>query len=165
MMNRKSAFLLIALLLPVLVFVFLKFFGKNEFAVVPLFQTAESKLPSDCLGVTIPYFVSDSAYINLKQAHELDSILIIFYEATSAELTISDMQLTRLTEYLQLDKAVGFKRITQKNKSVECALLLKPSLDLALLDSKKRIRGQYNSNDRDEVDRLMTELDIILKRY
>lgn len=164
-MIRKPLFLIIALLLPVLVFIFLKFFGRNEFSVVPLFQTSESKLPSGCEGITIPYFLSDSSYLNFKQDHESDSLLIIFYEATAAELTVSDVQLSRLTEYLQVDEAVGFKRISEKSKSIECALLLKPSLDLALLDSKKRIRGQYNSNDRDEVDRLMTELDIILKRY
>ncbi len=164
-MNRKSLFLLIALLLPVLVFIFLKFFGKNEFAVVPLFQTSESEVPAGCDSVTIPYFLSDSSYLNFNQGHESDSLLIIFYEAMSEELAKSDMQLSRLTEYLQVDEAVGFKRITETSKSIECALLLKPSLDMALLDSKKRIRGQYNSNDRDEVDRLMTELDIILKRY
>jgi len=164
-MNRKSLFLLIALLLPVLVFIFLKVFGKNEFTVDPLFQTSESKIPPGCTEVSIPYFILDSAYLAFKQGHESDSLLIIFYEAMSAELAKSDLQLSRLTEYLQVDEAVGVKRITEKSKSIECALLLKPSLDLALLDSKRRIRGQYSSTDRDEVDRLMTELDIILKRY
>ena len=64
-----------------------------------------------------------------------------------------------------MDTGVDLMRISKKSKSLECTLLLNPTLDLVLLDGKKRIRGQYNSNERDEVDRLMTELDIILKRY
>lgn len=164
-MNKKSGFLLLALVLPVLVFTFLKFFGKNEFVVEPLFQTAEAKLPPGCAGINIPYVVPDSAYFALKQEHEADSLLIIFYEGMADDLKASEAQLIRLNEYLQLDSGVGFRRISEKSKSVECTLLLNASLDLVLLDGKKRIRGQYNSNDRDEVDRLMTELDIILKRY
>ena len=164
-MNKKFGFLLLALVLPVLVFTFLKFFGKNEFVVEPLFQTDESKLPPGCAGINIPYIVPDSVYLALKQEHEADSLLIIFYEGTANDLKASDAQLIRLTEYLQLDTGVGFMRISEKSNSMECTLLLNAPLDLVLLDGKKRIRGQYNSNDRDEVDRLMTELDIILKRY
>lgn len=164
-MNKKSGFLLLALVLPVLVFTFLKFFGKNEFVVEPLFQTDESKLPPGCAGINIPYNVPDSAYLALKQKHEEDSLLVIFYEGTANDVKASDGQLIRLAEYLQLDTGVGFMRISEKSKSMECTLLLNAPLDLVLLDDQKRIRGQYNSNDRDEVDRLMTELDIILKRY
>lgn len=164
-MNRKFTFLLIALVLPVLVFIFLKFFGRNEFSVEPLFQTTESKLPTGCVGVNIPYIISDGAYLALKKEHEADSLLIIFYESMTNDLKASDAQLIRLAEYLKVDTGIGFIRISEKSTSMECTLLLKSSLDLVLVDGKKRIRGQYNSNDRDEVDRLMTELDIILKRY
>ncbi len=164
-MNRKIIFLLLALALPVLVFVFLKFFGKNEFVVEPLYQTAELKLPLDCAGIKFPYFISDSVYSFLKRGHETDSLLVILYESRAKDVKASADQLIRVQESFQFGTGLGLKRIAMEDKSIACSLLLQSSLDLVLVDAKKRIRGQYNSNDRDEVDRLMTELDIILKRY
>ena len=156
---------MLALIVPVLVFTFLKFFGKNEFAVEPLYQTTEAQIPPECSDIKVPYFISDSIYSFLKQGHEVDSLLIILYENKTKDLKISDVQLTRVQESFQLGTGLGLKRISLGDKSIVCGLLLQSSLDLVLVDAKKRIRGQYNSNDRDEMDRLMTELDIILKRY
>lgn len=164
-MNKKVFFLLFALIVPVLVFIFLKFFGKNEFVVEPLYQTSESKLPAGCSGIKLPYFISDSVYSFLKQGYETDSLLIILYENKAKDLNASNAQLIRLQESFKLGAELGLKRISMAEKSIECGLLLQSSHDLVLVDSRKRIRGQYNSNDRDEVDRLMIELDIILKRY
>lgn len=164
-MNKKVFFLLLALIVPVLVFTFLKFFGKNEFVVEPLYQTGEPKIPAECQAIKVPYFISDSVYSFLKQGHELDSLLIILYESRAKDLNASNAQIMRIQESFQLNNGVGLKRISMAEKSIECSLLLHSSLDLVLVDANKRIRGQYNSNDRDEVDRLMTELDIILKRY
>jgi hypothetical protein len=36
---------------------------------------------------------------------------------------------------------------------------------VALVDHKNRIRGYYDGKDRDEVDRLIVEMKIILKQY
>ena len=155
---------MLALILPLLVFSFLKFFGKNEFVVEPLFQTEASKLPEGC-ALTIPYVISDNVYSFLKQNHEGDSLLIILYERHSKDLSSSETQLDRLKESFQVGTGLGLSHVSSSDESIRCGLALKPSLDLVLVDAKKRIRGQYSSTDRDEVDRLMTELDIILKRY
>ena len=37
MKQKKTVFLFLALILPICIFLFLKFFGKNEFAVEPLY--------------------------------------------------------------------------------------------------------------------------------
>jgi len=163
-MNKKVFFLLLALIVPLLVFTFLKFFGKNEFIVVPLYQTVESKIPPGCDHVQFPYFIADSVYAYLRQGHEKDSLLIILYEPKAKDSGASETQLTRLQESFQMGTGLGLVWIAESEKWIECGLLLS-SFDLVLIDSQQRIRGQYNSNDRDEVDRLMTELDIILKRY
>ena len=163
-MNKKVFFLLLALIVPVLVFSFLKFFGKNEFVVEPLFQTVDSKLPEGC-QVKIPYTIPDSIYSFLKRGHENDSLLIVLFELHTKDLADSETQLGRLQESFPLVNGLGLKRISASAGLSSCSLVLKSSLDMLLVDAKKRIRGQYNSNDRDEVDRLMTELDIILKRY
>ena len=163
-MNKKVVFLLLALIVPVLVFSFLKFFGKNEFVVEPLFQTKESKLPDGC-QIKIPYVIPDSTYSFLRQGHENDSLLIILYEPHCKDLNASETQLSRLQESFPFVIGLGLTRISASAGLSACNLVLKSSLDLVLVDAKRRIRGQYNSNDRDEIDRLMTELDIILKRY
>ena len=164
-MTKKFGFLSLALILPLLVFIFLKFFGKNEFVVEPLFQMGAVKQLPDCPEIKLPYFINDSSYKFLKQEHENDSLLIILCESKSKDFDASEMQLTRLQESFKLGNGLGLKRISNSNKTIECSLLLASPLDLVLVDGKKRIRGQYNSNNRDDVDRLMTELDIILRRY
>ena len=164
-MNKKVFFLLLALIVPVLVFIFLKFFGKNEFSVEPLYQSQESKLPAGCAGIKWPYAIADSSFHFLKEGHEVDTLLVLFCESKAIDLEASEKQLTRLQEAFQFGSGLGLRRIVRLNESLECVLILQPKIDLVLIDSHKRIRGQYSSNDRDEVDRLMTELDIILKRY
>jgi|SRR6478609_299393 len=163
-MNKKVFFLLLALIVPVLVFIFLKFFGKNEFSVEPLYQSLESKLPTGCAGIKLPYAIADSSYHFLKEGHEIDTLLVLFCESKAINLEASEKQLTRLQEAFQFGSGLGLKRTTL-NESLECILLLQPKIDMVLVDAHQRIRGQYSSDDRDEVDRLMTELDIILKRY
>src|SRR2546422_195499 len=65
-MNKKNLYLFLALLLPGLVFVFLKYFGKNEFD-IPVYFT---KGVDDSLACGAPlreqYHISDSAFANLK---------------------------------------------------------------------------------------------------
>ena len=46
-----------------------------------------------------------------------------------------------------------------------CIFATSEPFDVILIDRKGGIRGQYNSSDRDEVDRLLTEIAILLKKY
>jgi len=46
-----------------------------------------------------------------------------------------------------------------------CVLFLKGPADMVVVDRRGRLRGQYILADREEVDRLLTEVSIILKRY
>jgi hypothetical protein len=46
-----------------------------------------------------------------------------------------------------------------------CIFFLSGSQDLVLLDQNGAIRGQYVSQERKEMDRLVTELSILLKQY
>ena len=45
----------------------------------------------------------------------------------------------------------------------ECVFLLNESYDMVLVDKYGFIRGQYLSSDRDELDRLIMEVAIILE--
>jgi hypothetical protein len=40
-----------------------------------------------------------------------------------------------------------------------------PDSAVTIVDNQNRIRGYYDATDRDEVDRLIVEIKIILKQY
>src|SRR6185436_14560156 len=67
-MNKKILYLFIALLLPILIFLFLKYFGKNEFDIPVYYEKGvEDSLATKC-GAKIDqqYYLSDSSMASLK---------------------------------------------------------------------------------------------------
>jgi hypothetical protein len=164
MNGKKTVFLFLALLLPVGVFLFLKFFGKNRFDVPVLF---ESELPAatHACGVhyTLPYRVPDSVAAPLFQANDPGLILLSFspereYQARlTSEMAAGDLKIIQATD--TVFRAMDFNFVRN------CIFLLDAPFDLVLLDRQRRIRGQYTAADRDEVDRLIVELKIILEKY
>jgi hypothetical protein len=46
-----------------------------------------------------------------------------------------------------------------------CIFLMPEESDVVLVDFEKRIRGQYDVSSLEEMDRLIVEMKIILKRY
>jgi hypothetical protein len=156
---KKILFLFLALLLPIVVFLFLKSFGKNEFAVEPLFQT-EIERKSDCPShYEIPYVVSDSALTKLAWT-ENDSLTLIIFGA------LNDKKTAVQENRLKAELPKGIKLISAlRTMNQNCVFLLKPDQNAVLLDSKRRIRGQYDLTNLDEADRLIMEANIILKKY
>ena len=163
-MNKKILYLFIALLLPVLVFLFLKYFGKNEFDIPVYYEKGvEDSLTSKC-GVKIneQYFVSDSAMMTLKWNHGV----ILVTDVNESELKaldqvikekgFADVHVFLLSNFSQTEKLTEFKK---------CVLFLRKPWNAVLIDSQKRIRGYYKIGDRDEMDRLEVELKILLKKY
>ena len=51
------------------------------------------------------------------------------------------------------------------NEILTCDLLLQPPWKVVLIDDDRKIRGYYDPEDRDEMDRLVVELKILLKQY
>lgn len=162
MKGRKILYLFIALLLPGCVFVFLKFFGKNEFAVPPLYADVMPEVPAGCEKVTLPYFVPDSILSQLQFSQ--DSLVLISFGELTKEGTHQVDRVKELypTEVVQWPISSADVRGTFWK---HCTFFLKEPFDLVLVDRRGRIRGQYTSNDLDEMDRLITEITIILKRY
>jgi hypothetical protein len=184
---KKSIFLSLALLLPIAVFLFLKFFGKNEFAVEPLFQH-EVQVSADCNGVKYktPYVIPDSIFVKFRKP--ADSVtLVIFQDEVVANQQEQSIQLSRVKKEFagdQLNVVVVSKDTTlSKVKQGEilsclcsvsnqeftmlrnCVFLLPSVNDAVVIDSKRRIMGQYALTNREDADRLILELKIILKKY
>src|SRR6478736_2801876 len=84
-MNKKLIFLFIALLLPGLIYTFLKMFGSNSFAVAPLFQK-EIVVPAGCPDANAPYQLPENLFSVLSSSQGQDSLLLVFYEMDESKL-------------------------------------------------------------------------------
>lgn len=164
-MNGKKIILLsLALLLPVGIFLFLKFFGRNQFDVPPLHQDSILTAGNPCnLKYQSPYVLPDSI-MEVIGNHNIATLYILNYSTDKSVLQ-------RVSEEFDV-KEVGIiaaadtSTVGLNNKFVkDCVLLLEHPFDIVLIDNEKRVRGYYKGNDREEIDRLLVELSIILKKY
>jgi hypothetical protein len=186
---KKILFLFLALLLPVVVFVFLKLFGQNEFAVQPLFQEAVEP-PQACTSFVYktPYTISDSILTKLGWNSQ-DSVTLFIFDDKIRENRIETLgQIERITQEFSSEK-ISVQCVVENGESnwlnnlgdrinvaelmpeafpinKNCVFLLKESDNAVLVDSKKRIRGQYNLTNLEDADRLFVhELNILFNRY
>lgn len=153
---KKPILLFLALLLPACIFVFLKKFGKNEFDVPAFYQTEKPAAPSDCSSnYELPYRVPANLMSELKSAATKPLYLVSYSEMEN---------LSRVRENYGPDIAM-VRGAQLLHDSRRCIFFMKDYQDVVLLDEGGNIRGYYTSTDREDVDRLLLELDILLKRY
>jgi hypothetical protein len=160
MKAKQFIFLGLALVLPIAIFIFLKTFGRNEFNVPPLFTDSVPSIGTGCgLEVSAPYRILPGELDLLKIT--IDSLACVSFLKDG-----SRDPLRRVREEYKLEP-VEFHQLEQTayQQKKECIFLLAEPFDVALVDSKGRIRGQYSSQQREEVDRLITEIAIILRKY
>lgn len=161
MKKTKALFLFLALLLPVLVFLFLRFFGKNEFAVPPLYAETFPEVTQGCAPVkALPYRIADSVKTKLPFGN--DSLVLITFGTPDAE---AKNQLKRVEGKFPNDPVAFAQMSDSASVWKQCIFFLKPPFDQVLVDRNGAIRGQYTAGDLDEADRLITEITIILKKY
>ena len=164
MRGKKILFLFLALMLPVCIFLFLKIFGKNRFDVPLLFQEKDDTFPTACgIDYQAPYMLPDSV-LNMFRRNAETPLYIISFAADSTNLArvkneIGEEELTIIqATSLPVDSS-------QFDFFRRCVMLLKSPADIVLVDDEKRIRGFYTASSRDELDRLLVELNILLNRY
>jgi hypothetical protein len=164
MKGTKLLFLILALILPVGIFVFLKLFGKNEFD-VPVLHADSVEAPVDCpFNYSAPYVIHDSIAARLK-INSADSLYVIYFDPSlrvqaqrvSVEFNNASIRIISTAELSVLDTDPEILR--------KCILLMPASSSMVLVDHRRRIRGYYDGSDRDEIDRLIVEIKIILKEY
>ena len=163
MKGKKILFLFLALLLPVFVFLFLKFFGKNQFDVPPLYQE-KTEFPGQCgINYSFPYFLPDAVMDRIMGAKKASLYVVNFSSVEGG--------LNRIHEAFHHNEVILIQSssFNLENSEAEffrnCLLLLKSPADVVLIDNLKRIRGYYQAADRDEIDRMLVEIKIILKKY
>jgi len=162
-MNKKVIYLTLALVLPVLVFLFLKLFGKNQFDIPVYYEMGVPDAPAECRMIaTQPYFLPDSILTVIKWNKGAALLLTDVYEANQKELKrlFSETRLNDL-QVISLDNMEADRMKRWRN----CILFLKEPWKAVLIDNKKRIRGYYALSSREEIERLEIELEILFKKY
>jgi hypothetical protein len=156
-MQRKTIFLSLALILPVIVFVFLKMFGKNKFE-IPVFHDKPVEKVAGCdRNYPTPYLVPDSVLSSVGWKGN-EAALITF-------LKIEGEGKMRLTERFEPNKLQVVTLSESEGTKWKCAFLLSDKFNAVLVDHKKQIRGYYQTTTREEIDRLMVEVSILLNDY
>ena len=157
----KKIILVIALLVPIGVFVFLRIFGRNEFS-IPVYYTAGVESPPvGCNNTYLsPYLVSDSV---LRSIGWKGGVALIVADSSRATLLglkhLQEEFKNEIQSILPPGEAGDLKELYQ------CQLLLQEPWRVVLIDEQRSIRGYYDPQTREEVDRMMVELKILLKQY
>ncbi len=165
-MKKKIIFLFLALILPALVFVFLKRFGKNEFKIPIYYQNGVDSVNTVCgTHYTQPYHLPDSVlektgwHAGLPSLFVLDSVVKENSEFNRLAVTFDAEEFQVIGINPAKFGADTFRRWSS------CVLMVKTPANVVLVDNEKRIRGYYSIGTREETDRLIVELQILLKKY
>ena len=131
-------------------------------SVPPLYTESYPDGTKECgVSVTLPYHIPDHVKSSLFLSQ--DSLILVHF----GELTTGgEKQLERVSN--EYGKAIKLQRIPASDSAMHlknCVFFLKDRYDLVLVDRVGLIRGEYISDDREEVDRLLMELAILFKKY
>jgi hypothetical protein len=163
-MKKKVLFLFLALLLPVAIFIFLKIFGRNEFQVSVRHAAGTIQVPASCqFDYPTPYQVADSIITGLN-LNRKDSLFVFYFDA-SLETAMNRVTIEFEGAPVTIVSPMDVRRHMDPRLVRECVLLMPEDSSVALVDHARRVRGYYEGRERDEVDRLMVEIKIILKQY
>lgn len=177
-MNRKFIYLFLALVLPGLIFIFLKKFGKNEFTIPVYFEHGIEPDSICSLKVEGVYTIPDSVFARIGLDKKSSARIVVVYPFVKDDLSevsrvslkyISDNVETAIVTGIQNNPESDLKRVflnyNEFGPLVYCLLRVEEPWSVVLIDENNHIRGFYDGSRRDEMDRLDLELSILLKKY
>lgn len=152
MNNRKLITLFLALALPVLIFLFLKFFGKNQFDLT-VFHTDNSAWPQECSPpASYPYIPEVQGVVSVAAGKPF-VVLLTELEPEARQRLPVEMDTVAMP-------------LVHPHKTISPCLFGAPSGTAAvMIDGNGAVRGIFAALDRDETDRLIMESKILLKDY
>lgn len=177
-MMKKSVFLFLALLLPVSIFLFLHFFGRNEFDIPIYYQSETIEIPDCSIDYQYPYKIN-------KTHVALNGTSVVFFASglSRDQFNESVFQLDRISNefennppqlFLVTQSTDSLSSLTWPNVLVldketyyteQRCIFLADGNRIVLVDSLQQIRGLYSNAVLKEVDRLILELKILFKEY
>jgi len=188
-MSLKPLFLTILVVMPVLVFLFLKIFGVNQYE-IPVYYENGLQNPNCGLELTAQYEVpaleyfgmskiqtelpaKPRLYLNGPSSHRNEQIPASLVRLLQSPLFHDDVDVVifygddaDLNDNFSSDLMLVRGSPQQIDKFFRCGLILNKA-DYAswiiLVDSQRRIRGYYDGEDDEEVERLDLEVTILLQ--
>jgi protein SCO1/2 len=188
-MNKfiKGTVLFTALLLPVLIFVFLKMFGENQFD-IPVFNYSELTSQINCDEVTLPHTVEhiqgtlefENSISAVKIYHvmadginttELKNLMVAKDRLTGSDVSIHSIakkdSTNAIVDLKTTYQVAGIWELGEMpsddlNDYINCQLIITEGESLVLVDADGIIRGYYFGEDEKEIDRLIVESKIML---
>ena len=168
-MNKyfKASILVAILLIPICIFLFLKFFGENRFD-IPVYY--ESGVSSE-----FPYCEQSKGqyHVNGLSEENLPGVYLFFKKEAGFDLfdvtniknrlreTVGEIGYTVYSRDSTAEKTEVLDSLSFVQK-LQCGFISDTLNQYILVDSKSRIRGYYET-ERDEIDRLIVELKILLE--
>lgn len=152
-----------ALLLPALVFVFLKYAGSNRFD-IPIYYEDGVPEGNPCGYVADEPYLLPTAMSTALLANKKACVLI-FPEQGVAPRVIEAMLVNEIGQGFTVVDASGVSADSVQRELHDCIFLMTVPSQTVLFDSKRQIRGYYDVKNRDEMDRLRVELKILLEKY
>lgn len=150
----------VVLLLPVLVFLFLKQFGSNEFT-LPVYYASGNPL-EECRDTDAPHKVSNEFFFT----YNLNRPLIAGVQVREN----NEYQYDLLNVLEKYPSVQTFAISPNDLQTINCELIIgedhyinEPIINkYVLIDSDGQIRGYFQLDDLDEIQKLDMELDILL---
>jgi len=159
-MNKKITYLLLALALPGLIFIFLKIFGKNHFDIPVYYKEGIADSVKACGGPHRGQYTLPDSVLNAFGYKNETACL--FVEASE----INNKETMQLKQSFREDQiqiiALGGIAPNRLDRIKKCVLFLKEPWKAVLMDKEKRIRGYYAFTNLEETDRLKIEIEILL---
>lgn len=190
-MKAKGIYLFLLILLPVLIFLFLKGFGKNQFDIPVLYPNGviDTLEQVSCIDRSPEQYIVKAAELELgilkiiqfeetdgpvlkTRLEELEKVQDIFYKNPKMQLITflnsASIQANSISNYNRritfYDQFWKFEELDSMSWSSfkSCGLIM-TELDnrVVLVDAENKIRGYYNIMEREETDRLILELRIL----
>jgi len=158
-MNKKITYLLVALALPGLIFIFLKIFGKNHFDIPLYYKDGVADSLKECSGAHQgQYVIPDTVLTIFSYRKDEASLFVDPSEINNKELKQLKQSFKNQLQIISLD---GIE-LSRLNRIKKCNLFLKEPWKAVLVDKQKRIRGYYAFTSLEEADRLNVEVEILL---
>ncbi len=174
---KKILFLIAALVIPSLVYIFLRGFGDNKFE-IPVYYSEGVRIEGCDVN-------SDTVHLVKFEHYKLEGAKLFYFPqwVSSEEFYRQckriqnkpySVAFTAISDTTLQNELGNTLVVTDKShlyKIANCALVFGQEVaittpiynQLVLVDAKKRIRGYYNGADLEDMDRLDVELDILRK--
>lgn len=158
---KKGFILLFSLLFPIIVFLFLKFYGQNEYEL--------SVYNSSCSEIIDEYIINDfnrKNNIRIVDIRMADNDILVDNYINKLEIN-DQIEVITLSNKLRnlnwLNIVVDKVLIERLSECIQNEYLDKSFI--LLLDKQNKLRGHFYSEDRKEIERLDVEIDILLLEY